>query len=100
MQDLAEWWGGWVGGGEHMQLRCRGGRRAAHPRLPALAAHPRGCLANCLAPFLLAPSRQVEFSATKTICDVRVDAVTDARTGQPVKYGSRTQLATEGYHVE
>lgn len=44
--------------------------------------------------------RQVEFSATKTICDVRVDSVVDARTGQPVKYGSRTQLVTEAYSVQ
>lgn len=43
---------------------------------------------------------EVEFTATKTICDVRVDTVVDARTGQPVKYGSRTQLSTEGYAVE
>ena len=42
----------------------------------------------------------MEFDATKTICDVRVDSVVDARTGAPVKYGSRTQLATEGYHVQ
>jgi hypothetical protein len=42
----------------------------------------------------------VEFSATRTICDVRVEAVTDAQSGDPVKYGSRTSLVTEGYHVE
>ena len=47
------------------------------------------------------PARpQVEFTAAKTICDVRVDTVVEAASGQPVKYGSRTQLVTEGYHVE
>ncbi|PSC69188.1 coatomer subunit delta-like [Micractinium conductrix] len=43
---------------------------------------------------------EVEFSATKTICEVQVATVTDARTGAPVKYGARTALTTEGYHVE
>ncbi|KAL4439841.1 hypothetical protein ABPG75_002842 [Micractinium tetrahymenae] len=43
---------------------------------------------------------EVEFGAAKTICEVRVDTVLDARSGQPVKYGSRTSLVTEGYHVE
>ncbi|EFN51137.1 hypothetical protein CHLNCDRAFT_141341 [Chlorella variabilis] len=43
---------------------------------------------------------EVEFSASRTICDVKVESVVDARTGQPVKYGSKTALVTEGYHVE
>lgn len=51
-------------------------------------------------PLPVLPAPQVEFGATKTICDVRVDSVLDARSGQPVKYGSRTTLVTEGYHVE
>lgn len=42
----------------------------------------------------------MEFGAAATICEVKVDSVVDARSGQPVKYGSRTQLATEAYHVE
>ena len=46
------------------------------------------------------PPLQVEFGATKTLCDVRVESVVDAQSGQPVKYGSRTQLTTDGYHVE
>jgi hypothetical protein len=43
---------------------------------------------------------QVEFAASRTICDVRVESVVDAQTGLPVKYGSKTALVTEGYHVE
>ena len=73
------------------------------------AAQPRGTLlpphapqATCTLPPPSHPScpPQVEFSAAATICDVRVGSVVDARSGQPVKYGSRTQLATEAYHVE
>ncbi|KAI3431813.1 hypothetical protein D9Q98_010566 [Chlorella vulgaris] len=43
---------------------------------------------------------EVEFAASRTICDVRVESVVDAQTGLPVKYGSKTALVTEGYHVE
>ena len=66
------------------------------PPLPGSVGDINHCalLRRCVQP------RQVEFSASRTICDVKVESVVDARTGQPVKYGSKTALVTEGYHVE
>lgn len=74
-------------------------RRAASTLLGTVSG---GCLLAHPTPPPPPPpnSPQVEFSATKTICEVQVATVTDARTGAPVKYGARTALTTEGYHVE
>lgn len=43
---------------------------------------------------------QVNFTASRTLCDVKIAAVESTQTGQPVKYGSKTVLVTEGYTVE
>ena len=42
---------------------------------------------------------QVHFTAAHTLCDIHIDSVTSTKTGQPVKYGSKTQIATDDYHV-
>eukprot|EP00245_Coleochaete_scutata_P002025 TRINITY_DN12591_c0_g1_i1.p1 TRINITY_DN12591_c0_g1~~TRINITY_DN12591_c0_g1_i1.p1 ORF type:complete len:525 (+),score=140.91 TRINITY_DN12591_c0_g1_i1:284-1858(+) len=41
----------------------------------------------------------VKFSATKTYCDVKINAVVSAAGGEPVKYTGRTQLVVESYQV-
>lgn len=42
----------------------------------------------------------VAFTAPKTLCEISVAGVVSAASGQPVKYGTSTQLATESYIVE
>ena len=51
-------------------------------------------------PRCFSPLSQVTFDATRTLCEVEVVTVLSAQSGAPVKYGSRTQLVTDGYHVE
>jgi hypothetical protein len=43
---------------------------------------------------------QVHFTASKTLCDVHIGAVENTQTGEPIKYGSKTVLVTDGYSVE
>mmetsp|Transcript_32311 Transcript_32311/g.91609 ORF Transcript_32311/g.91609 Transcript_32311/m.91609 type:complete len:516 (-) Transcript_32311:29-1576(-) len=42
---------------------------------------------------------EVSFSAAKTMCEIEVDSIEDAQSGAPVKYGIKTSLLTESYHV-
>lgn len=42
---------------------------------------------------------EVEFTATKTFCDVRVGSVTNLQNNAPAKYAGRTLLATEEYQI-
>lgn len=82
------------------------GSRLDGARATRMSSRPQACLptptpsSSCLPACPPRGAPQVEFGAAKTICDVRVDSVLDARSGQHVKYGSRTALVTEGYHVE
>jgi coatomer subunit delta len=41
----------------------------------------------------------VHFSATKTLCDIRVTSVTHVASGAIPKYGLHTLLSTDGYQV-
>lgn len=43
---------------------------------------------------------EVSFSATKTLCDLTVENVTGALSGETVKYGTKTLMSTDAYHVE
>lgn len=65
-----------------------------------LARDAKRCAVPCKPLHRRCEALQVEFAASRTICDVRVESVVDAQTGLPVKYGSKTALVTEGYHVE
>ncbi|CAI5491327.1 unnamed protein product [Closterium sp. Naga37s-1] len=42
---------------------------------------------------------EVRFTSAKTFCDVKVVSVTQASSGQPVKFAGRTQMSVESYQV-
>ena len=42
---------------------------------------------------------EVSFTAAKTLCDIELEGVASAATGEPVRYGSSRLLSTAGYQV-